>query len=470
MHIAFLNPQGNFDHADRYWTQHPDFGGQLVYVKQVANALVEKGHHVDIVTRRVVDQRWAGFEQAEDAYPNGARILRFDAGPDPRFVRKEDLWPVLGTDWVPNILSFYGADLPDVFTAHYADGGISAALIRSATGIPYTFTGHSLGAQKRDGLVAQGTPIDEDRYHFDLRIAAERTALENAGVVITSTLQERFRQYSHPAYAGAIDPEDDRRFAVVPPGVDQDVFHPEPGADDITVGTAIEAFLRRDLDPNRTSLPAVVASSRLEPKKNHHVLVDAFGRNDALRARANLVIITGALEDPLRNDGTASPAEQEVLAKLRGSVSAYGLHGFVAAFAISGQPSLAAAYRYFASRRSVFTLTALYEPFGLAPLEAASCGLPAVVTTNGGPTESFRDNDREYGVLVDPYDPDDVARGLLRALGDGWASFAAAGRERVLSRYTWDRTAEGYLRAIERSHVERPLSPIPAWFTRPDAG
>lgn|GEM_PF-4670272 len=33
MHIAFLNPQGNFDLADRYWTEHPDFGGQLVYVK-----------------------------------------------------------------------------------------------------------------------------------------------------------------------------------------------------------------------------------------------------------------------------------------------------------------------------------------------------------------------------------------------------------------------------------------------------
>ena len=36
MRIAFLNPQGNFDPEDSYWTEHPDFGGQLVYVKQVA--------------------------------------------------------------------------------------------------------------------------------------------------------------------------------------------------------------------------------------------------------------------------------------------------------------------------------------------------------------------------------------------------------------------------------------------------
>ncbi len=34
MHVAFVNPQGNFDPEDSYWTAHPDFGGQLVYVKQ----------------------------------------------------------------------------------------------------------------------------------------------------------------------------------------------------------------------------------------------------------------------------------------------------------------------------------------------------------------------------------------------------------------------------------------------------
>lgn len=44
MRIAFLNPQGNFDPADSYWTEHPDFGGQLVYVKQVALAMGELGH------------------------------------------------------------------------------------------------------------------------------------------------------------------------------------------------------------------------------------------------------------------------------------------------------------------------------------------------------------------------------------------------------------------------------------------
>ena len=58
MHIVFLNPQGNFDPADSYLTEHPDFGGQLVYVKELAQAMAQQGHKVDIVTRRIRDSSW----------------------------------------------------------------------------------------------------------------------------------------------------------------------------------------------------------------------------------------------------------------------------------------------------------------------------------------------------------------------------------------------------------------------------
>ena len=43
MHILFFNPQGNFDDVDSYLTEHPDFGGQLVYVKELAMAMVDAG-------------------------------------------------------------------------------------------------------------------------------------------------------------------------------------------------------------------------------------------------------------------------------------------------------------------------------------------------------------------------------------------------------------------------------------------
>ena len=90
MHIAFLNPQGNFDPRDSYWTEHPDFGGQLVYVKQVALAIAEVGHTVDILTRRIVDPAWPEFAAAKDTYEGIAnvRIIRLPAGPD-EFLGKE---------------------------------------------------------------------------------------------------------------------------------------------------------------------------------------------------------------------------------------------------------------------------------------------------------------------------------------------------------------------------------------------
>ena len=82
MQIAFLNPQGNFDPNDSYWTEHPDFGGQLVYVKEVAIAMANLGHQVDIITRQIVDPEWPEFADAQDSYPGipAVRILSAASG------------------------------------------------------------------------------------------------------------------------------------------------------------------------------------------------------------------------------------------------------------------------------------------------------------------------------------------------------------------------------------------------------
>ena len=130
MHVAFINPQGNFDPDDSYWTAHPDFGGQLVYVKELALAMGNLDHRVDIITRRIVDPEWPEFASDTDAYadaPN-VRILRVPCGPD-TFLAKEELWPYLGTEFVPRLLDLYETEgsLPDALTAHYGDGGLCAA-------------------------------------------------------------------------------------------------------------------------------------------------------------------------------------------------------------------------------------------------------------------------------------------------------------------------------------------------------
>lgn len=482
MKIAYLNPQGNFDPKDSYWTEHPDFGGQLVYVKQVALAMAEQGHQVDILTRQIEDPDWPEFAGRIDHYPESeaVRIVRLPAGPG-GFLRKELLWPYLVRDWVPNLFSFYRAEegLPQAFTTHYGDGGACGVLVESQTGIPFTFTGHSLGAQKMDklGVTRENLAEVDERYYFSRRIVAERMSMNRSGVNITSTQQERYEQYSHTAYRGAVDVADNHRFAVIPPGVNLSIFGVDARApDENGIREHVRARLSRDIHPDRLDLPVVVASSRLDPKKNHLGLVQAFARSASLRSNANLVFITGALDNPLQDDGEASESEKQVLAQIRRVVGENELEGVISAFAVQGQASLAAAYRYFSGLGSVFALSALYEPFGLAPLEAAAAGLPVVVTQNGGPSESLRDGEVEYGVLVDPEDPDDIARGLNRVLSDEntWEQFSRRGRQRVLDRYTWERTAQGYLEVIEElvanpdSRRSAQLLPIHPYFQNPE--
>jgi sucrose-phosphate synthase len=504
MHVAFINPQGNFDPDDSYWTAHPDFGGQLVYVKELALAMGNLGHKVDIVTRRIIDPDWPEFASDTDAYPDApnVRILRIPCGPD-TFLPKEELWPYLGTEFVPRLLELYEKEgsRPDALTAHYGDGGLCAVLIEERTGIPFSFTAHSLGAQKMDKMRIPRSDIAgvDARYHFSSRIVAERLAMNRSNVNVTSTSQERFNQYTHNAYRGAVDPTDDARFAAVPPGVALHIFDKSARyEEEEAVRDHVQTSLERDLLPDRLGLPCVVASSRLDPKKNHLALVEAFAGSPTLRDSANLVILTGSLENPLEDYGMAKDEERAVLDSLMEVIDRARLRGEVSMFAVRGQRALAATYRHLARRRSVFALTALYEPFGLAPLEAMAAGLPAVVTKFGGPSESMREGDEEYGILVDPTDPEDVGAGLHTLTGspERWERYAAAGYGRVLARYTWERTAEGYLEAIsgeksdERSEESattlhtgddpgvpsenRAHSPgrsrIPSYFTDPASG
>ena len=65
-------------------------------------------------------------------------------------------------------------------------------------------------AEVRQFLLDLCTPAElEAMYRFSIRIFAERTAMEHAGRIFTSTRQERFEQYGHPAYNGAADPAED---------------------------------------------------------------------------------------------------------------------------------------------------------------------------------------------------------------------------------------------------------------------
>lgn len=452
MKIAFLNPQGNFDRTDAYLTEHPDFGGQLVYVKEVALALADLGIDVDIITRRIQDPEWPGFEAALDHYDSHAdrvRIVRLECG-GPNFLPKEQLWPHLG-EMVDRLVAFYGNELPDAVTTHYADGGWMGVLLRNATGLPFTFTGHSLGAQKleRLGTTLENFKAIDRRFHFARRIAAERAAMQQAGRIIASTREERFEQYGHPLYLGAARPEDNDAYEVIPPGINEGIFRVDGEADDREFAVRLAARFGDD------SRPALLASSRLDAKKNVGGFVDAWLADEALREKARLILFVRGVEDPFVESDALRAEEREVLQPILDRIQSEGRRDSVGFVNAGSQRQLATAYRYFARLGSVFVLPSLYEPFGLAPIEAAACGLAVVATRHGGPSEVFAVG---TGVLVEPQNLANFARGMHRAL-DHQSELAGAAREMVRRRYTWKKTAEGYLAVAEALAASAPERP-----------
>jgi glycosyltransferase involved in cell wall biosynthesis len=81
----------------------------------------------------------------------------------------------------------------------------------------------------------------------------------------------------------------------------------------------------------------------------------------------------------------------------------------------------------------VFALPSLRESFGVVQIEAMACGKPVVATKNGGSEEIVTSDD--YGLLVEPANPEDLAKKILVALDREW------NREAVLAnakQYTWE--------------------------------
>jgi phosphatidylinositol alpha-1,6-mannosyltransferase len=85
-----------------------------------------------------------------------------------------------------------------------------------------------------------------------------------------------------------------------------------------------------------------------------------------------------------------------------------------------------------------------FEGYGIAVVEAALCGKPAVVSANSGLTEAIIDG--VTGYAVEPDNPQAVARALIRLLRnkDLRRHMGQAARERALREQTWEHRAHAY--------------------------
>lgn len=187
---------------------------------------------------------------------------------------------------------------------------------------------------------------------------------------------------------------------------------------------------------------------RLSDDKGPALLLEAAARLRPSVPGLRIVLLGGDVAGPtgLRLQARAA------LPDLAGSVRLAGY-----------QPEAARLCRAF----DVQVLPSVAEPFGLVLLEAMAQAVPVVATAAGGVPEIVRDG--RDGLLVPPGDPEALARALGRLLSDEALRdrLAAAGRRRVASDFSQDRTVAA-TEAVYRRALAAPAAGFsPAGAARP---
>ncbi len=137
-------------------------------------------------------------------------------------------------------------------------------------------------------------------------------------------------------------------------------------------------------------------AGNVKPHKNIERLIDAF------------VLLRKKGLDDLKLLITGSEISR--YSTLRRAVHRHNLHRHVRFLGYQSEETLAALYRL----ADVFVFPSLYEGFGLPPLEAMASGTPVVASNVSSLPEVVGD----AGVLVNPYDPQAIADGVVNVLED----------------------------------------------------
>jgi glycosyltransferase involved in cell wall biosynthesis len=103
----------------------------------------------------------------------------------------------------------------------------------------------------------------------------------------------------------------------------------------------------------------------------------------------------------------------------------------------------------------IFVFPSLHEGLGVALLEAAACGLPAVASNAGGIAGVIAEG--RTGLLVPPANPHALAEAIRRLVEapEERAAMGAAARERVMGEYTMDAMAQRTLQLYRRCLAAR---------------
>jgi glycosyltransferase involved in cell wall biosynthesis len=200
----------------------------------------------------------------------------------------------------------------------------------------------------------------------------------------------------------------EEQVAVVPYGVEERFQMREP-----------DAALSMRLGIDR---PYVLCVGTLEPRKNLLGVIEAMGRLHEAFPDHALVVTGGRGWHTRELDAAVERSRARVIPA--GYVSD---HDLVSLY----------------SGAACFVYPSFLEGFGFPVLEAMACGAPVVTSDRSSLPEVAGD----AAVLVDPHDPDAIARGIEAILGDRERAveLRGLGLERARE-FSWDRTAEGTVR------------------------
>ncbi|MEX2224197.1 MAG: glycosyltransferase [Candidatus Rokuibacteriota bacterium] len=388
-------------------------GGMNVYVRQTARELGRMGVHVDVFTR----SQNATIPRIVELGP-GARVVHLPTGPEAPMPR-EALHRHLD-QFAAGVEEFAREQgiRYDLIHSHYWLSGVAGLRLRERWGTPLVQMFHTLGRLKNE--VAQ-TPAEMEPA---LRIDEEARIVAAADRIVAANVVER----AHLVwYYGARS----ERVAVIPCGVDTDLFQPMDPA---------KAKDLLELPPD----PMLLYVGRLQPIKGLDTLLEAMA---AVPEPACLLVVGGEQDEPEDGHGAA----------LRARVAALGLDKRVRFLRAQPQRRL----RLFYAAADATVMPSYYESFGMVALEAMACGSPVVASRVGGLTTTIQDG--VTGRLVPEGDAAALAAALTPLLGSAEGRRLGQQATRWAAEHRWPCVAEAVCRLYStlRPVAEQHLSHAP---------
>ena len=457
-HIQMFSVHGLLRAENMQLGHDADTGGQIKYVVELCNALSQSENieRVELFTRLIRDKTVSDdYAQPVEQVNEKFSIVRIQCG-GKKYRRKELLWPYLD-EYVDKTIKYIKREnaIPDIVHAHYPDAGYVAMLLSEIFGIPFIYTGHSLGRSKLNRLIDEGMneEVINKKYKIDYRIQVEEEVLKKADLIIASTHQEVAEQY------GQYQNKDLPKYKVIPPGLDVEKFYPFyhdmlPEADKEEIELYAQASMLEELNrffmhPDR---PVILSLCRPDKRKNIAGLIRAYGEDLELQSMANLAVFAGIRKDITKMEDN----ERDVLTEILLLMDKYDLYGKIAIPKKHNfEHEVPELYRIAAEKKGIFVNSALTEPFGLALIEAAACGLPIVAPDDGGPQDIVKNC--HCGILVNTTDTKAIADAAKKIITDSekWKQCSKDGIMNIRKHYTWGSHATSYIKQISRIYADQ---------------